>query len=60
MIFIKKKIKKVKGVISQTRDAISCMAQHPENFFLGITVEDDLLFSADPQQSKQKEALFDY
>ena len=51
--------KKLKGVISQTRDAISYMAQHPENFFLGITVEDDLLFSADSQQSKQKEALLE-
>ena len=37
--------RQVKGPLSQYKHSISYVPQHPEDFMLGLTVKDDLLFS---------------
>ena len=51
--------KAVNGSLNQLRDRISYVPQHPENFMLGATVKEDLLFSSTEKLLEEKRLLLD-
>ena len=49
--------KNIRGVLSQMKDRISYVPQHPENFMLGATVKEDLLFSSSEKLLDEGESI---